>query len=189
MKFVIFYIAEYINMIVVSAVGVTLFLGGYMAPWPISLISDNYFNTGWWPMLWFIGKVMVMLFIFIWIRGTLPRYRYDQFMKLGWKFLVPISLVWIVALSVLNVRDELTTGQVLILAGFALLVLIGFVFLIPDRRDPHAGRVPMSGGDFPVPPLDLQIPSKPKRARAGRSRAGRRETVAVAAKEADDGVS
>ncbi|MET0236657.1 MAG: NADH-quinone oxidoreductase subunit NuoH [Kibdelosporangium sp.] len=187
MKFVIFYIAEYINMIVVSAVGVTLFLGGYMAPWPISLINGNYFNSGWWPMLWFIGKVMIMLFMFIWIRGTLPRYRYDQFMKLGWKFLVPISLVWIVALSVLNVRDELTTGQVLILAGFALLVLIGFVFLIPDRRDPHAGRVPMSGGDFPVPPLDLQIPSKPKRARAGRSRAGRRETVAVAAKEADDG--
>ncbi|MBP2322373.1 NADH-quinone oxidoreductase subunit H [Kibdelosporangium banguiense] len=189
MKFVIFYIAEYINMIVVSAMGVTLFLGGYMAPWPISLIGGNYFNTGWWPMLWFIGKVLVMLFIFIWIRGTLPRYRYDQFMKLGWKFLVPISLVWIVALSVLNVRDDLTTGQVLILSGVGLLVLIGFVFLIPDRRDVHAGRVPMSGGDYPVPPLDLQIPSKPKRTRAGRSRAGRRETVAVAAKEADDGVS
>jgi NADH-quinone oxidoreductase subunit H len=189
MKFVIFYIAEYINMIVVSAMGATLFLGGYMAPWPISLIDNNYFNSGWWPMLWFIGKIGLALFFFIWIRGTLPRFRYDQFMKLGWKFLVPVSLVWIVALSVLNVRDQLSTAQVLILCGAGLLVLIGFVFLIPDRREPYSGRVPLSGGEFPVPPLDLQIPSKPKRARAGRSRTGRRETVAAAAKEGDDGVS
>jgi NADH-quinone oxidoreductase subunit H len=161
-----------------------------MAPWPISLIGGNYFNSGWWPMLWFIGKIGLALFFFIWIRGTLPRYRYDQFMKLGWKVLVPISLVLIVVLAFVNVGSEqLGTTGVLISAGFGVLVLIGLVMMIPDRRNPHAGRVPMSGGDFPVPPLDLQIPSKPKRARAGRSRAGRRETVAVAAKEADDGVS
>jgi NADH-quinone oxidoreductase subunit H len=187
MKFVIFYIAEYINMIVVSAVGTTLFLGGYKAPWPISEINDNYFNTGWWPMLWFVGKVFILLFVFIWIRGTLPRFRYDQFMKLGWKLLVPLNLLWIVVIAVINVWGQLSTGQALVAIGLGLLVLIGLVFMIPDRREHDAGRVPMSGSDYPVPPLDLRIPSKPKRSRQARSRAGRRETVAVAAKEADDG--
>ncbi|CAM3644364.1 NADH-quinone oxidoreductase subunit NuoH [Kibdelosporangium persicum] len=189
MKFVIFYIAEYINMIVVSAMGTTLFLGGYMAPWPISLIGDNYFNSGWWPMLWFIGKIGLALFFFIWLRGTLPRYRYDQFMKLGWKFLVPISLVFIVALTVINVFDQLSTTGILISAGFFILLLIALVMMIPDRREPRAGRVPLSGGGYPVPPIDLQIPSKPRRTKQARSRAGRRQTVAAGAKEGDDGVS
>jgi NADH-quinone oxidoreductase subunit H len=190
MKFVIFYIAEYINMIIVSAVGTTLFLGGYMAPWPISLINNNYFNTGWWPALWFIGKIFILLFVFIWLRGTLPRYRYDQFMKLGWKVLVPLNLVWIVVLAVWNVRGELSGGDALVVFGVTLLVIIAAVFMIPDRRgsqDP--GRVPMAGSGYPVPPLDLQVPSKPKRTRQARaSRAGRRQTVSAAAtKEVDDG--
>ncbi|SMC90818.1 NADH-quinone oxidoreductase subunit NuoH [Kibdelosporangium aridum] len=189
MKFVIFYIAEYINMIVVSAMGATLFLGGYMAPWPISLINNNYFNTGWWPMLWFIAKVGLALFFFIWIRGTLPRYRYDQFMKLGWKLLVPVSLVFIVVLTVINAWDSLGTTGILISLGFGVLLLIALVMMIPDRRDPRAGRVPLSGGGFPVPPIDLQIPSKPRRTKQARSRAGRRQTVAAGAKEGDDGVS
>nr|WP_042182546.1 NADH-quinone oxidoreductase subunit NuoH [Kibdelosporangium sp. MJ126-NF4]CEL15051.1 NADH-ubiquinone oxidoreductase chain H [Kibdelosporangium sp. MJ126-NF4]CTQ93353.1 NADH-ubiquinone oxidoreductase chain H (EC 1.6.5.3) [Kibdelosporangium sp. MJ126-NF4] len=189
MKFVIFYIAEYINMIVVSAMGATLFLGGYKAPWGIELIGDGYFNTGWWPMLWFLGKIGLALFFFIWLRGTLPRYRYDQFMKLGWKFLVPLSLVFIVVLTVVNVKNELSVTGWLIIGAFAILVLIALVMMIPDRRDPRSGRVPMSGGGFPVPPIDLQIPSKPRRTRAGRSRAGRRQTVAAGAKEGDDGVS
>jgi NADH-quinone oxidoreductase subunit H len=190
MKFVIFYIAEYINMIIVSAVGTTLFLGGYMAPWPISLINNNYFNTGWWPMLWFIGKILILLFVFIWLRGTLPRYRYDQFMKLGWKLLVPLNLVWIVVLAVWNVRGDLSGGDALVVFGVALLLIIAGVFMIPDRRGKDdAGRVPMAGSGYPVPPLDLQVPSKPKRTRQARaSRAGRRQTVSAAAtKEADDG--
>ncbi|ALG13972.1 NADH-quinone oxidoreductase subunit NuoH [Kibdelosporangium phytohabitans] len=189
MKFVIFYIAEYINMIVVCAMGTTLFLGGYMAPWPISLIGDNYFNSGWWPMLWFIGKIGLGLFFFIWIRGTLPRYRYDQFMKLGWKFLVPLSLLFIVVLTIINAWPQMQGTGRLISAGFGILVLIGLAFMAPDRRDPKSGRVPMSGGGFPVPPIDLQIPNKPRRTRQARSRAGRRQTVAAGAKEGDDGVS
>ncbi|MEV4317690.1 NADH-quinone oxidoreductase subunit NuoH [Actinocrispum sp. NPDC049592] len=188
MKFVIFYIAEYINMIIVSAVGTTLFLGGYMAPWPISLIDGNYFNSGWWPMLWFVVKIAILLFVFIWLRGTLPRYRYDQFMKLGWKVLVPLNLVWIVVLAVWNVRGGLSGGDALVVFGVTLLVIIAAVFMIPDRRSKDTGRVPLSGGDYPVPPLDLQIPSKPKRTRQARSRAGRRQTVAAAAaKEVEDG--
>jgi NADH-quinone oxidoreductase subunit H len=186
MKFVIFYIAEYINMIIVSAVGTTLFLGGYMAPWPLSLIGDNMLNRGFWPMLWFIGKILLLLFVFIWLRGTLPRFRYDQFMKLGWKFLVPINLAWIVVLAALQALE--TTQQKVWFCLAALVVIVLLSLLIPDRRATYdTGRVPLSGSNYPVPPIDLQIPSKPKRSRQARSRAGRRETVAVAAKEADDG--
>ena len=101
LKFALFFLAEYINMVTVSALATTLFLGGWRAPWPISLWSGA--NTGWWPLLWFFGKVLVFIFVFIWLRGTLPRLRYDQFMKLGWKVLIPVSLVWIVAVAAVRV--------------------------------------------------------------------------------------
>jgi NADH-quinone oxidoreductase subunit H len=187
MKFVIFYIAEYINMIIVSAVGTTLFLGGYMAPWPLSLIDHNYLNSGWWPMLWFVGKVTILLFLFIWLRGTLPRFRYDQFMKMGWKFLVPINLVWIVVLAVINVAGDLGLGAWLTVGGIALVVMVFGVMQLPSRRTDTTPPVPMARSGYPVPPIDLQIPTKSKRTRQARSRAGRRQTVAVASKEADDG--
>jgi NADH-quinone oxidoreductase subunit H len=93
LKFALFFLAEYVNMVTVSAMGTTLFLGGWRAPWPLSLWAGA--NEGWWPMVWFIGKMLVFLFVFIWLRGTLPRLRYDQFMRLGWKGLVPASLLWI----------------------------------------------------------------------------------------------
>ncbi len=83
MKFAMFFLAEYINMATVSALATTLFLGGWRAPWPISLWDGA--NSGYWPVLWFVGKVMFFIFFFIWLRGTLPRLRYDQFMRLGWK--------------------------------------------------------------------------------------------------------
>ncbi|TCO65272.1 NADH-quinone oxidoreductase subunit NuoH [Actinocrispum wychmicini] len=188
MKFVIFYIAEYINMIIVSAVGTTLFLGGYMAPWPLSLIGDNVLNRGWWPMLWFIGKILLLIFVFIWLRGTLPRFRYDQFMKMGWKFLVPMNLLWIMVLAVISAWGDLGTGGRLISIGFGVVVLVGVAMMMPDRRITDPGRVPMAGSGFPVPPIDLQIPSKPRRTRQGRSRASRRQTVSAASsKEVEDG--
>ena len=92
MKFAWFFLAEYINMINVSAVATTLFLGGWRAPWPLSAINDGMFNTGWWPVLWFLAKIWFFMFLFVWIRGTLLRFRYDQFMKLGWKVLIPAAL-------------------------------------------------------------------------------------------------
>src|SRR6185312_8057539 len=81
LKFAIGQLAEYVSMITVSGLAVTLFLGGWRAPWPISVWPDA--NTGWWPLLWFIGKVAIFMFVFIWLRGTLPRIRYDQLMRLG----------------------------------------------------------------------------------------------------------
>src|SRR6188472_2926710 len=95
LKFALFFLAEYINMATVSALATTLFLGGWHAPWPISLWDEA--NQGYWPFVWFMAKVMFFIFVFVWLRGTLPRLRYDQFMAFGWKWLIPISLAWTIA--------------------------------------------------------------------------------------------
>ena len=86
LKFAMFYLAEYVNMTTVSALATTLFLGGWRAPWPLSLWEGA--NTGWLPLVWFVAKVWTFLFVFMWLRATLPRLRYDQFMALGWKLLI-----------------------------------------------------------------------------------------------------
>ena len=98
LKFALFFLAEYINMATVSAVATTLFLGGWHAPFWIDTFWHGA-NQGYWPFLWFMGKVLAFIFVFIWLRGTLPRLRYDQFMAFGWKFLIPISLAWIVMVA------------------------------------------------------------------------------------------
>src|SRR5499426_2613603 len=103
LKFALFYLAEYINMVTVSALCTTLFLGGWRAPWPLSIWSGA--NHGWWPLLWFTIKVLILLFVFVWLRGTMPRLRYDQFMRFGWRVAIPFSLVWIVALSGIRVMQ------------------------------------------------------------------------------------
>src|SRR6185436_4691218 len=92
MRFGLFFLAEYINLINVSAIATTLFLGGWRAPWPVSLLP--FVNEGYWTLLWFFIKVLIFMFVFVWLRGTLPRIRYDQFMSIGWKVLIPVSLVW-----------------------------------------------------------------------------------------------
>jgi NADH-quinone oxidoreductase subunit H len=164
LKFALFFLAEYVNMVVVSCVATTLFLGGWRAPWPLSLWAGA--NSGWWPVLWFLAKTLIFLFVYIWLRGTLPRMRYDQFMRLGWKFLVPISLVWIVA--VIAVRDvKASSGfhgpMVLVLLGCVVVIALVIAFMVPDRKVAD-DRVQVTGGDFPVPPLDLVVP-KPGRRR------------------------
>jgi NADH-quinone oxidoreductase subunit H len=130
LKFALFFLAEYINMVTVSALAATLFLGGWRAPWPISIWDGA--NTGWWPLLWFFLKVVVALFVFIWLRGTLPRLRYDQFMHFGWKVLVPVALVWILAVATMRTvarEAELSTGEVALFVGvpIALVVLAGML--------------------------------------------------------------
>jgi NADH-quinone oxidoreductase subunit H len=93
MAFAMFFIGEYINMILMSAICSVLFLGGWLPPFNIAPFT-------WIPgPLWFIGKICVILFIFIWARATLPRYRYDQLMRLGWKVFLPASLLWVVVTS------------------------------------------------------------------------------------------
>ena len=90
MTFGLFFLGEYANMILLSAMGAILFLGGWMAPAPF-LPSE-----GVWGLFWFISKIAFLLFIFSWTKGTLPRYRYDQLMRLGWKVFLPVSLGWVV---------------------------------------------------------------------------------------------
>ncbi|MBV9846142.1 MAG: NADH-quinone oxidoreductase subunit NuoH [Kutzneria sp.] len=186
LKFALFFLAEYINMVTVSALATTLFLGGWHAPLFLSGVAGGMLNTGWWGVLWFVGKMMVLLFVFVWLRGTLPRLRYDQFMRLGWKALVPVSLVWIVLVVCVRALKlpDLTAGSLGLIIGIMLLAVLVLVMIIPDRRpsgDPD--RVMVTGGGYPLPPLDLKVPAEPKR----RQRVARsdRERVEVAAASAE----
>ena len=127
-KFAMFFLAEYINMITVSAVATTLFLGGWRPSWPFSMIG-NGLDTGWWPLLWFALKVGMLLFGYIWLRATLPRLRYDQFMKLGWKVLVPVSLAWVLLVAAAatlrqNFHGDLSRYKYVLGAIFAVLIVV-----------------------------------------------------------------
>lgn len=193
MKFAMFFLAEYVNMVIVSAFATTLFLGGWMAPWPLSLIGNNVLNTGWWPVLWFFAKMFVLLFGFIWLRGTLPRLRYDQFMRLGWKVLVPLNLVWIVMVTFAKVIAWNTAS--IIIAAVAIFIVIALFFYVRAAgREEESETIPVTGGGFPVPPLDLKVPQTTPRQKAlakAEAKAARRKPAAVGtAKEgAQDGVS
>jgi NADH-quinone oxidoreductase subunit H len=163
MKFAMFFLAEYVNMVIVSAFATTLFLGGWMFPF-VGL--DSPLNKGWYPIIWFLIKLFALLFGFIWLRGTLPRFRYDQFMKLGWKILVPANLVWIViVVAIREIRQSggLTTAQILIGGAVVIVIAIAVALLVPDRRLPDEDSVPITGGGYPLPPLDLKVPQVPDR--------------------------
>jgi NADH-quinone oxidoreductase subunit H len=165
-KFAMFFLAEYINITTVSALATTLFLGGWQAPWPLGGPIWPGANSGWWPLLWFLGKLMLLIFVFIWLRGTLPRLRYDQFMHFGWKVLIPGSLAWILLVATIQVlRTEGYDVRTIVLwvagALFALL-LLSFVwdFIRPREPEPAAAAQPDQwdpfAGGFPVPPLPGQ---------------------------------
>lgn len=94
MSFALFFIAEYTNMILLSAMTSILFLGGWLAPFNWSSPLPAFEPV--WQVLWFAAKIAACLFVFLWTRATLPRYRYDQLMRIGWKFFLPLSLVWVV---------------------------------------------------------------------------------------------
>jgi NADH-quinone oxidoreductase subunit H len=169
LKFGLFLLAEYVNMVTVSAMATTLFLGGWHAPWPL---AGGALDRGWWGPLWFIGKLLVFLFVFIWLRGTLPRMRYDQFMALGWKVLVPGSLIWIVLVSGTRTlrSTAVTPSEILMVGSIVLVMLLIVAFLLPHnsaaQRDlaERTREVPTAGSDYPLPPLDLAVPPPPRRA-------------------------
>src|SRR6266508_1899567 len=131
-KFAMFFLAEYMHMITVSAVGVTLFLGGWRGPHPTFL--------AWlWPLLWFIVKVVAVVYLYIWVRLTLPRIRYDRLMSFGWKFLIPFGLLWVLATAAVVVlpdvygRRTLLTGA-LIVAGALFVALLLWPLVAPGRQ-------------------------------------------------------
>jgi NADH-quinone oxidoreductase subunit H len=171
LKFALFYLAEYINMTTVAGLATTLFLGGWRAPWPISVWSGA--NSGWYPIIWFLIKVGIILFCFIWLRGTLPRIRYDQLMRFGWKVLIPASLVWILVIATIRVwRTHGGSPAVYTVAGLLLVALLALLFMadtamqrrqeaaagIAAADEAEAGSALAPADDkvaFPVPPLDL----------------------------------
>jgi NADH-quinone oxidoreductase subunit H len=169
LKFALFFLAEYINMVTVSALATTLFLGGWIAPWPLSLWEGA--NTGWWPLLWWLLKVQIFIFMFIWLRATLPRLRYDQFMKFGWKILIPVSILWIMIVATARaLRNDITISNREILVGGAIIIvfllLVSWVISARQERRFRAETAaeeaalaaefdPMAGG-FPVPPMPGQ---------------------------------
>ena len=160
LKFAMFMLAEYVNMTTVSALATTLFLGGWQAPWPLSLWDGS--NTGWWPLLWFVAKVWGFLFLFMWLRATLPRLRYDQFMALGWKVLIPVSLVWIMTVAIVRTLDiEGYAGWAVLLStigAFVAVALLAYLWRTLRRRRAvvdEAGPAADSGA-FPIPPIPLK---------------------------------
>ncbi len=154
LKFALFFLGEYINMATVSALATTLFLGGWRAPFWIDRLYPG-FNEGYWPVLWFFGKVLAFIFMFIWLRGTLPRLRYDQFMDFGWKVLIPISLAWIVAVAAIRAAtlDGGLDQQGLIVVGAVVaVVLIALLFVGGDEPE-DVSPVAEPTGAYPVPSL------------------------------------
>ncbi len=98
--FALFFLAEFMNVVTMSAVAVTLFLGGPNGP-RIGFLPEL------WPVVWFLGKLLIFLFVYVWFRATLPRFRYDQLMDLGWKKLIPLALYWLLLIAALRVgRDQ-----------------------------------------------------------------------------------
>jgi NADH-quinone oxidoreductase subunit H len=178
LKFALFFLAEYINMVTVSALATTLFLGGWRAPFPFSLIPGA--NEGWVPLIWFFGKIALFLFVFIWMRGTLPRFRYDQFMNIGWKILIPAALAWIVIVAItrgLRNSLDLPTGQTIALLGLPLIAIALAVFIADWRKanaevsdedvEVEITEVNPFAGGHPVPPLPGQVLVEPSATKQG----------------------
>ena len=121
LKFALFFLAEYVNIIAVSALATTLFLGGYHAP-PGLGFTEAWLG-GWFTGIWFFSKVLIFFFVFVWLRGTLPRLRYDQFMQFGWKILIPVSILWILVVATLRTLS-LEGAPRIVVVGFASFVVL-----------------------------------------------------------------
>jgi NADH-quinone oxidoreductase subunit H len=124
-RFAMFFLAEYLHLITISAVAVTLFLGGWRGP-----IFD--FLPWLWPLLWFVLKVIGLLFLFIWIRATVPRIRYDRLMNLGWKVVIPAGLLWVLATgAIVILPDEIGRDALLRWVGIAAAVMLVLSLVTP----------------------------------------------------------
>ena len=139
----------------------------YVKAFPFNLLPGA--DTGYWGLLWFLVKVLIMLFIFIWLRGTLPRLRYDQFMRFGWRWLIPISLVWTLMIAVLRLgqREGWFSGRGFWFGAAAVFaVLVGLAFF-GGKEEPkegaeepaaeEAGEFDAFAGGYPVPPMAGQV--------------------------------
>jgi NADH-quinone oxidoreductase subunit H len=132
-RFAMFFLAEFMNTITMSAIIVTLFLGGPNGP---LLIGPDWI----WPSVWFFAKLLVLLFTFVWFRATLPRVRYDQLMDLGWKVLIPIALGWLLLLGTLRLARDNDWNIPLVIAAAAAVLLVAGSLLAAAVRTGRASR-------------------------------------------------
>jgi NADH-quinone oxidoreductase subunit H len=171
LKFAMFFLAEYINIITVSALATTLFLGGWMPIWPFSQVE--FLSTGFFPIVWFLSKTAVFIFFFIWLRGVLPRMRYDTFMRFGWKVLIPIGLLWVMLVAAIRTAtleiDDRRTLLLGVAAVFAVVLVVFALIPAPKTGEQLTGEgsgpydlTPLSEGGFPTPPRDLVVPPTPR---------------------------
>jgi NADH-quinone oxidoreductase subunit H len=154
LKFALFFLAEYVNIIAVSALATTLFLGGYHAL-PGLGFTESWLG-GWFTIVWFFLKVNFFFFIFMWLRASLPRLRYDQFMKFGWKVLIPVSLLWIMIVASLRVIQQNGASRTVALAFALGIVIIVMAISSLFEKSQKKSRQPLPEGaapDFPVPSL------------------------------------
>jgi NADH-quinone oxidoreductase subunit H len=158
LKFALFFLAEYVNIVAVSALATTLFLGGYHAL-PGLTFTENWLG-GWFTLVWFLAKVSAFFFLFVWLRGTLPRLRYDQFMKFGWKILIPASLFWILIVAtmrVMSLRGTSRAGVLGFAVGVVLIVLVGsFFYDASKKRSESESEIEIPAPSFPVPAIPVQ---------------------------------
>ncbi|WP_370894498.1 NADH-quinone oxidoreductase subunit NuoH [Janibacter sp. GXQ6167] len=182
MRFAMFFLGEYINMFTVSALATTLFLGGWQAPPGVAaateaLFGEAMFVDGWWGLLWFTIKLWLFMYFFVWLRGSLPRTRYDQFMRFGWKFLIPLALAWVVAVAFIRASQvgflgdgtvalfgrEFPTSS-LIIVGFLAVIVLGATWIwetkaekkAQEAAEPPPTEIDPYAGGYPVPPLPGQ---------------------------------
>jgi len=150
-RFALFFLAEFMNTITMSAITVTLFFGGPDGPVP------HIPHTQWiWPILWFLGKTIVFLFVFVWLRAALPRMRYDQLMDLGWKRLIPLSLGWLLIVAGFLIDGWWGIGMAVVVVAASFLLTRAFT-VGAEREETRAVLPPIglrlwNRAEEPVPP-------------------------------------
>ncbi len=161
LKFALFFLAEYVNIVAVSALATTLFLGGYKAP-PGLGFTEAWLG-GWFTAVWFFAKVITFFFVFVWLRGTLPRLRYDQFMQFGWKVLIPISILWILVVATLRVLSLQGAPRSVVIAFASTVVFLIMAVNIGFENSKKKKEAAVADGDnkaapsFAVPSLPMEV--------------------------------
>ena len=140
LRFALFFLAEFMNTITMSAIVVTLFLGGPNGP--------DFTTVGWLSgVLWFFAKLMLFLFAFVWLRATLPRFRYDQLMDLGWKLLIPLSLGWLLVLASYDVAGDRGWNRgVAVIVMLAIMAALAGMLALALRAARHRRELDPQGG-------------------------------------------
>ncbi|MEY2850593.1 MAG: hypothetical protein RJA96_464 [Actinomycetota bacterium] len=161
LKFALFFLAEYVNIVAVSALATTLFLGGYKAP-PGLGFTEQWLG-GWFTAVWFFAKVITFFFVFVWLRGTLPRLRYDQFMQFGWKVLIPISILWILVVATLRVMSLQGAPRSVVIAFASTVVFLIMAVNVGFENSKKKKEAAVADGDnkaapsFAVPSLPMEV--------------------------------